>query len=157
VGGSYVNYYNSAPSTGDYHLDVTLTTPPPDVGDTFATAQVTTLGPAAGTYAVPNQHIGDGAYGARDVDMYRIQATAGQLLTVSFGLPAGGQSMNGVVRLFDPDGSEVNFTYTYNAWYNGSGSVVVMQDLQLKKTGAYSIGISGAGNYFYNPTAAGSG
>jgi hypothetical protein len=157
VGGSYVNYYNSPPSTGDYHLDLTLTTPPPDVGDTLATAQVTTLGPAAGTYAVPNQHIGDGAYGARDVDMYTVQATAGQLLTVSFGLPAGGQAMNGVVRLFDPDGNEVNFTYSYNSWYNGNGSIVVMQDLQLKKTGAYSIGISGGGNYFYNPTSAGSG
>jgi hypothetical protein len=157
VGGSYINYYGQLPSTGDYHLDLSLTTPPPDVGDTLATAQVTTLGPAAGTYAVPNQHIGDGAYGARDVDMYRIQANAGQLLSITFGLPAGGQAMNGVVRLFDPDGNEVNFTYYYNSWYNGNGSVVVIQDLQLRKTGAYSIGISGAGNFFYNPTVAGSG
>lgn len=62
---------------------------PADVGDTLAVALPTALGPAAGTYTMPSQSVGDGHFGALDVDLYRIDATAGQVLKATTAAPGG--------------------------------------------------------------------
>jgi hypothetical protein len=154
VGGSGYSYGGF--STGDYALTLTLTTPPPDVGDILSTAQAIALGPAAGTGSVAAGKIGDGIYGSRDVDLYSFQATPGQLLTVSVGLPAGGQTMYGNLRVFDADGTPLNYP-SYSNWSNYYGTDTPVQRLRLTKGGTYYIGVSGAGNSWYDPKVAGSG
>lgn len=142
-------------STGDYQLTRTLTTPVPDVGDTLAAALPVALGPTAGTATVPAGRIGDGLYANRDVDLFSFQATPGQLLTVNVGLPAGGQSMSGYLRVFDAGGNQINSSYT--DWANYSGTTTPVQRLRLTAGGTYHVGVSGNGNSSYNPTVAGSG
>src|SRR5262249_22915170 len=111
------------------------------------------LGLADGTYAGPNARIGDGLYRRKDVDVYQLQATAGQGLTVTVKLPAGGSALYGYLRIFDPDGKQIYGNY----WSNWSGSEVVTQDLTLAKDGIYWVGVSAAYNTNYDPNVAGSG
>src|SRR5262245_3212699 len=73
---------------------------PDAAGDTLATAQATALGPATGTFTATAK-IGDGLYLGRDVDLYRLDAVAGQLLTATTALPSGGAAVDTVLRLFD--------------------------------------------------------
>jgi hypothetical protein len=146
VGGSGNPYY--APPTGDYQLTLTLVTPSADTaGDTIATAQATGLGPADNT-VITTARIGDGLYPLRDVDLYQVQGHAGQVLTARTSLPAGGTYMTPILRLFDAAGNPLgNPIYNYN------------NNLQYEfgTAGTYYIGVSGSGDYFYDPNAAGTG
>ena len=146
VGGSGNPYYT--PATGDYQLNLTLMTPVADAaGDTIATAQATGLGPADNTFTATAK-IGDGLYPLRDVDMYRIQANAGQVLTAQTSLPAGGAYMNPVLRLFDAAGNQLG---GFVSFYNNS------LQYQFATAGTYYIGVSGYSDYFYDPNTAGTG
>src|SRR5439155_10713147 len=55
----------------------------PDVGDTISAALNTHLGTSVGTYTMLSEHLGDGSYGALDVDMYAFKAKAGQVMTAT--------------------------------------------------------------------------
>jgi hypothetical protein len=146
VAGSGSPAYN----TGDYRLDLTLVTPTPDAeGDTIATALATGLGPAAGTYG-HTAHIGDGQFFARDVDLYRVDVTAGQLLRAMTSQPVGGQFMIPVLRLFDAAGNQLALNYSY---YSANTSV----EYQFGTAGTYYVGVSGYSNVVYNPNVGGSG
>ena len=149
VGGSGNPYYT--PATGNYQLSLTLVTPVADAeGDTIATALATGLGPTAGNYT-HTAHIGDGLYPMKDVDLYQIQANAGQLLTAITSLPTGGSAINGItMRLFDSTGNQLAIYY----YGYGSSSRI---DYQFASTGTYYVGISGYPNYNYDPNVGGSG
>jgi hypothetical protein len=158
VGVSGYPYYDPnvagsayAAGTGDYQLNLTLITPTTDAaGDTIATAQATNLGPAAGTFSATAQ-IGDGLYRNNDVDLYRIDVNAGQVVTALTSLPAGGTSMATELRLFDATGHELlsNF-YSSNYPYS-------RLQYQFASAGTYYVGVSGAYNLYYDPTTGGSG
>jgi hypothetical protein len=149
VGGSGSPYY--APATGDYQLNLTLVTPVADAeGDTIGTALATGLGTADGSYT-HTAKIGDGLYPMKDVDLYKIQANAGQLLTAITSLPTGSTGINGItMRLFDASGNQL---YIYYYGYNSSSRI----DYQFVSTGTYYVGISGYPNYNYDPNVGGSG
>jgi hypothetical protein len=149
TGGSGTPY--STPATGDYQLSLTLATPVADAaGDSIATAQATNLGPADGSFSA-TAHIGDGLYPFKDVDLYQVQANAGQLLTAITSLPAGGTAINNItLRLFNASGTELA-SYYYG--YNSSSRI----DYQFAAAGTYYVGISGFPNTNYNPNVAGSG
>jgi hypothetical protein len=152
VSGYYNIYYNPNvansgyyyTSTGDYHLDLTLITPRPDAeGETIATAVATGLGTADGTYS-HTAKVGDGLYFARDVDMYRIDAAAGQVVSAVSSVPAGGTPVGTYLRLFDASGNELSTGYD-------------ALEFRITTAGTYYLGVTGQGNYSYDPTVAGSG
>jgi hypothetical protein len=137
-------------STGDYHLDLTLVTPVADAaGDTIATAQATNLGPTPGTFSATAK-IGDGLYPSKDVDLYRVDVSAGQVLTAVTSLPSGGTPINYymTLELFDANGNQLA---SYNYGYNSSARI----DYQFTTAGAYYVGVSGYP--YYNPNVANSG
>jgi hypothetical protein len=152
AGSGTLPYGWSTFETGDYLLDMTLTTPTPDaVGDTIATALNTQLGPNAGSYTMPSTRIGDGLYVSRDVDMYQFRVQAGQVLTATTALPSGGTPVDTVLTLFDASGNMLLQT----------GSMTGNSDSQLQYTfashGTYYLGVSGGPNYYYDPNTPGSG
>ena len=112
-----------------------------------------TLTGADGTYTGPNARNGDGVYRAKDVDLYQFQATAGQALTATIKLPAGGTGTYGYLNIFDKDGIRLYANY----WYNFYGSQVVTQDFAFTTTGTYYVGVSGYYNALYDPKVGGSG
>jgi hypothetical protein len=144
VGGSASLGY----STGDYQINLTLTTPTADAeGDTIASALATNLGPADGTYS-HTAHVGDGLYPLKDVDLYQINAAAGQVMTATTALPSGGTSVSTYLRLFDATGTALGFTiFGYNNRFQ----------YQFATAGTYYVGVSGYPNSSYNPNVGGSG
>jgi hypothetical protein len=131
-------------STGDYRLDVSLASPA-DVGDTLATALATGLGPNSGSYK-NTAALGGSAAGAADVDLYRLQAAVGSTLTAGEATPAGDTPVSAYLRLFDALGNELA--------NSGSGTGL---GYTFAAGGTYYLGVSGAPNTAYNPSAAGSG
>jgi hypothetical protein len=131
-------------STGDYHLDATLTSTP-NVGDTLSTALATNLGPASGSYS-NTATLGGGAAGAADVDLYRFQVGTGSTITASTATPTGGTAMTAYLRLFDANGNELA--------NSGGGNSL---SYTFAAGGTYYLGVSGSPNTAYNPNVAGSG
>src|SRR5207302_10298432 len=76
----------------------------PDAGDTLNLAVATGLGPTAGSYAVASEHVGDGSYTTKDVDLYQINVNANQFLRARTSLTVGGSSMDTILELFDSSG-----------------------------------------------------
>jgi len=97
--------------------------------------------------------VGNGANGARDVDLYAINLVAGAVLTIDVDArslsPAS--PLDSFVRLFNAAGSQL-------ASNDDSGdsrdSYLVFT---VPTTGTYYVGVSGYGNAAYNPSTAGSG
>jgi hypothetical protein len=144
VGGS--GFYGW--STGDYRLDMTLSIPVKDsVGDTLADAQATGLGNnGKKAYNTNQKTIGDGWYGAKDVDLYQFQADAGQTLTSLVSFPKGSTLGGVTIRLFDSSGNEIGNSYGYS-----------QLDWLFDTPGTYYLGISGVYNSGYDPNVGGSG
>src|SRR5262249_39306151 len=124
----------------------------PDAGDTLQAAVNTHIGPSVGTYTLPSEHLGDGTFGALDVDLYTFKAKAGQALTASTSPAAGGTSMDTILRLFDANGNELANNDDYN---NSLYSRI--QNFVFSSSGTYYLGVSGAPNWYYNPNVGGSG
>jgi hypothetical protein len=136
-------------STGDYQLDLILE--PPDVGDTLATALDTGGRSLGGTFST-TQPIGNGPNAARDVDLYRFQASANSSLTVRTLQPTGGRAMDTVLRLFSANGTELAVNDN-----DPAGGLYSAINFIFPKAGTYYVGVSGANNSSYNPAVGGSG
>jgi hypothetical protein len=121
-----------------------------DVGDSIGTAEVTGLGPAPGSYAMPMERLGDGPFGVNDVDIYRIEAQRGQLITAITSYPGSGLTADTILRLFDDAGRLVVMNDDTNGLYSRIDAVA-------QRTGTYYIGVSAFQNFFYDPNVAGSG
>ncbi len=150
----------AADEQGAYGLQLTLINPPAvsaDVGDYTATAQWTDVyGYYYGNgYYVTNAQLGDGPYGARDVDMYLFYAYAGTTVTVRTQLPyATAPAVDTYARLFalgsstqlaaNDDGPSEYGLYSYLTY-------TITQD------NYYFVGVSGYPNSTYDPDAPDSG
>ncbi len=91
--------------------------------------------------------IGDGAFGGRDVDMYRVRVLAGQTLVIDVdaeSLP-GGSSLDSFVRVFNSGGKQVA------ANDDRHGSLDSYLAIRPLKTAFFYIGVSSDGNSRYNP------
>src|SRR5262249_12482969 len=97
---------------GDYRLSLSLLAQA-DVPDTIDTALDTGMGPLTPSYTMPMENIGNGRWGAKDVDMYKFTANAGERLTAQTSLPPGGIPADTVLRLFDNTGAELEFNDDY--------------------------------------------
>ena len=121
-----------------------------DAGDTLATSA--DLGITSGEVRLSGR-IGDGSYGSRDVDLYRVVLAAGQTLVIDVDARAlsGGSTLDSYARLFDASGRQV----AANDDFGGSRDSYI--SFRATTAGTYYVGISGYGNSSYSPTRAGSG
>jgi subtilisin family serine protease/subtilisin-like proprotein convertase family protein len=101
--------------------------------------------------------IGDGAFGLRDVDLYRFVAGAGTTITATVNVTSG--SLHTVLRLFDGSGNEIRADRRHGVTTNLVNFVVA-------SGGTYYVGVSGGsgaanpldlGNDNYDPATGGSG
>lgn len=152
-----------APSTGTlvaWGLDFTLQNNvfgPFELNDTIGLVPTPILNGVGA--ATRDAFIGDGAFGLRDVDLFRIVAPAGTTITATVnvpfnpGDPIGGPSSNRldtVLRLFDATGNELVLDNREDT-QNSSLSFVV------DPGGVFFIGVSGASNTAYSILSGGSG
>src|SRR5262249_60890586 len=104
-------------------------------GDDLADAQLTGL--TATTLFTATAKIGDGLCPLKDVDLYRVDVNAGQVLSAVTSLPTGGSSVNGItMRVFDSTGAQQTIYYS---GYNSSARI----DWQFATSGTYYVGVSG--------------
>ncbi len=124
----------------------------PIVGDTLGTAQNTGIGVGGGTFTGTNR-MWNVAYGLKHVGMYRFSAAAGGTLTTSTSLPAGGDSADTILRLFNSAGTQLAF----NDDCGGGTLYSCINNFVLPNTDTYYLGVSGYPNSSYNPNIGGSG
>lgn len=144
-------------STGDYSLIFTYA--PSDLennNDTFNTAIATALTydsayQAEGTVG-NNTAIAPGL----DVDLYAVDLVVGDHLTVDIDADATGTGLDAGLRLFDASGNEFGFSDDTPA-PDEAYSFDPYLDFVAAQTGTYYVGVSGFGNYDYDPTIMGSG
>ncbi|MFM8414526.1 MAG: S8 family serine peptidase [Planctomycetota bacterium] len=91
--------------------------------------------------------IGDGPFGSRDVDLYRVRVQAGQRLVIDVdaqSLPSG-STLDSVLRVFDARGRQVaandDSGESFDSWLA----------IRPRTTAVFYVGISGYGNSRYNP------
>ncbi|MCE9629927.1 MAG: S8 family serine peptidase [Planctomycetia bacterium] len=121
-----------------------------DAGDTLSSAAVVST--TSGELRLSGR-IGDGSFGARDVDMYRVRLAAGQTLVIDIDAASlsGGSTLDSYLRLFNSSGKEVARND------DSGGSLDSFLSYRAAVAGTFSVGISGYGNASYSPTRAGSG
>lgn len=128
----------------------TMLGPITDIGDTISAALITGLSGSSGSYARTDQ-IWSIAQGRRDVDMYRYSANAGTRVLMETSQPAGGDSMDTYLRLFNSGGTALAFNDDA-----GAGNYSLLKHT-ITSTANYYVGISGYNNSTYSATSAGSG
>ncbi|MGN6544626.1 MAG: Calx-beta domain-containing protein, partial [Aureliella sp.] len=147
-------------------------------GDNLAAAMVVSL--QANQQTEISATIGDGNYGSKDVDLYRVSLVAGQTLKIDVDAEYTDDdtplsSLDSYLRVFNASGTELatnsSGAAANDSSYGGMNSYGAPPDsylaFQAPSTGVYYIGISGefydyyygnsTGNYNYDPTVPGSG
>ncbi|MGE0758627.1 MAG: GEVED domain-containing protein [Pirellulaceae bacterium] len=148
-----INLYGNASVSVDGNT-TSVTQAVAEPSDTLTQAIVTGIGTNNVVRFTGTGNIGDNAalnIASTDVDLFSIHLEAGQPLTVDV---AGNQAtgfFNGVLRVFDANGVEVDFNDNTNTSFDPH------IDFVAPAAGTYFVGVSGSFNYFYNPQVAGSG
>lgn len=126
---------------------------PYEFNDTIATATDTQLN-GTGTTAF-EARVGDGAFGRRDVDLYRFTAQAGTTVTATVTVKPTGPNaapnlLDAVLRLFDAQGNEL----LIDARLDSPNATITFP---VQFAGTYYLGVSGGSNQGYDPAVGGSG
>jgi hypothetical protein len=97
--------------------------------------------------------IGDGGFGSRDVDLYRITLQAGQRFVVDIDARtlSGSSTLDSYVRVLDAFGRQLSKNDDFGNSYD---SFLIYT---ARTSGTYYVGVSGYGNAAYNPNRANSG
>jgi subtilisin family serine protease len=121
-----------------------------DAGDSLTAAAV--ISATTGDLRLAGR-IGDGAWGSRDVDLYRVRLAAGQRLVSDIDARSlsGSSTLDGYLRVFDSRGRQQAANDDF------SGSLDSYLAFTARTAGTYYVGVSGYGNSVYNPSRAGSG
>jgi hypothetical protein len=121
-----------------------------DAGDTLAAAAV--ISATTGDLRLAGR-IGDGAWGSRDVDLYRVRLAAGQRLIIDVDARSlsGSSTLDSYLRVFDSRGGQLAANDDFN------GSLDSSIAFTAKTAGTYYVGVSGYGNSAYTASRAGSG
>jgi subtilisin family serine protease len=124
-----------------------------DAGETLSRAvRINTTAAVRSAVRLPGQ-VGDGQYGTRDVDMYRITLRKGQQLVVDIDatdLPAK-STLDSHLRVFNAGGRQ------FAANDDDGGSTDSRISFTAPKNGSYYVGVSGFGNMAYSAKRGGSG
>ncbi len=121
-----------------------------DVGDTLSTSRLTKLDQPGDQFVVPSGRIGDGLHASSDVDLYQVQASAGDVLSVALSTPQGGTAVNTVLRIFNSQGVPL-------ASLDDPDSNGAQFQMAVPASGTYYLGVSGGQNSLYNPAVTNSG
>src|SRR5262249_20826110 len=124
---------------------LTALAPSSDPGDTLATALA--VGLPINSSVTVSQAIGDNAYGAKDVDLYKLSGAAGDVLEAD--LVDKNVAPYPYVRVFDAAGNQLAVGYYYSA--------APTVRLTLPAAGTYYVGVSSYPNGSYDPNTANSG
>ncbi len=137
-------------TTGSYDMHLTMGQQgSPDVpGDSLAGAQPIVL--TADVASVFNEFVGDGYFGDKDVDFYRVALEAGQTLTVDIDTPTS--SLDSYLRLLDRNGDEI--ANQNNEAFNNNDPLL---ERIIIESGEYYIAVSGYANVDFDPEVMGSG
>ena len=121
-----------------------------DVGDTIRQASI--VAATSGEVRVAGQ-IGDSRFRGRDVDLYRVTLAAGQSLSVDVvaRLVSNTSSLDSYLRLFDSRGRQLASNDDANGSFDSALAFTALRG------GVFFIGVSGYGNFRYNPLRAPSG
>jgi serralysin len=84
-----------------------------------------------------------------DVDLYKIQADAGDRIRVDIDARAFGSTLDSVLRLFDSAGNELTSA--------SFGNPDPLLSFGFTQSDTYYVGVSGLENFSYNPNVEGSG
>lgn len=154
---AFVAGSGSLGSTGNYTLNMSLSTSVAESNDTLTTATSTGL-----TTHTPGTVNYMGAIGDNpstiptfDVDMYAVQLGEGDTLTADLDGESG-SFLDSVFRLFDSEGNEIAFSDDDTAPSEDS-SYDSFLSFTATEAGNYFLGISGYGNFEYDPFFEGSG
>jgi hypothetical protein len=126
------------------NITTSVSVSPGEAGDTLATAAAIAV--PVDQRLVINGTAGDGAQAGKDVDFYRVDLAAGNVLSVAL----DGSSNYTQVRVFDAAGNQLAASS-----FNPSGTPALLAPIIA--TGSYYVGVSGYGNTGYNPSTPGSG
>ena len=112
----------------------------------------TVVGLASGS-ARYSGRIGDGRFGGKDVDFFRVALKAGQQLTIQVDARSlvDSSTLDSYLRLFNASGRQLAANDDFEGSYDS------LLSFTAGKTGTFYVGISGYGNAKYTPTRAGSG
>jgi subtilisin family serine protease len=121
-----------------------------DAGDTIATAAP--VGITSGALRLSGQ-VGDGLYGSRDVDLYRVTLAAGQTLVIDIDAQSlsGSSTLDSYLRVFSAAGRQLASND------DAAGSLDSYLSVRATVAGTYYVGVSGYGNSSYNSSRAASG
>ena len=129
-------------------------------GDSLGSERLVTL--TGGQSVELGGLMGDGSYGTADVDMFQVTLNAGDSLTIDIDaaqLDDGStlSSLDSYVRIFDEYGSEMDSNGDGTDPETGLFSSDSALTFTASSYGTYTIGVSGAGNEYYDPYSPGMG
>jgi len=121
-----------------------------DIGDTLATAVVVPT--MSGSIRLSGT-VGDGSFGTRDVDLFRVTLAAGQRLVIDVDAKtlSGSSTLDSYLRFFDAAGNQLARNDDDGSTYDSRIALTAVV------AGTYYVGVSGYGTPRYSPTLAGSG
>ncbi|HUU82806.1 MAG TPA: pre-peptidase C-terminal domain-containing protein, partial [Phycisphaerae bacterium] len=137
-----------AASAGDPFELTGIAPVPADLGDTLkGSADLGML--ASGAPVVRTDQVGNGAYGTKDVDLYKFALSSSGTVALDVDGQAIGSGLDAYLRLFNASGQELK----KDDDTNGRDPYIST----YLSPGTYYVGVSGYANRYYNPTSAGSG
>jgi len=114
--------------------------PAADFGDVRGTAHAVRI--RSGAIRLDGE-IGDGRFGASDVDLFRVHLAAGQRLVIDVDARTGGSRLDSVVRVFSRHGRRL----AVNDDHAGAPDSHLV--FEARRSGVHYVGLSGFGNAAY--------
>ena len=133
-----------------YFFEVIAASGPYESNDSIAEAPDSGLS-GAGSVTL-SAYIGDGYYGAKDVDLFAISVDAAATLTATVDAIAIGSSLDSYLRLFDASGTQLAFNDDVS-WPDTDSYL----QYDLPSSGLYYVGVTGWDNSAYDPNVPNSG
>jgi len=131
-----------------HNFEIITASGPFESNDTLGEATDTGLtGPGSATVSA---HLGDGFYGARDVDIFTLQVATSANIIADIDASEIGTGLDPILRLFNAAGTQI----AVNDDSDGLDSFIEVTNVVA---GTYYVGVSGYSNFSYDPNVPNSG